>query len=272
MTYWMRRALCLLLVLLIGACAGGKVNERAPLAQRIFDLAQEGQAAYLKGDLPRARRLFELALNDAMRIEDSEGVVAMAINLARVARESGAVSDALARLDALSAWHRSAIPAPLDSEVDLLSAVLLADLGRLDAALLRLGVLREKFGRADGLSIGADSLQARLVLEKGDARQARDLAGAALARFREHDNRQEFANLLRVHGEASLSLGDFSVARLALEEALGIDKALAQATKVALDLEALVRTTWAAQDRAAHARYRERLDDVMRAQLSRAPK
>jgi tetratricopeptide (TPR) repeat protein len=110
--------------------------------------------------------------------------------------------------------------------------------------------------------VGADGLQARLTLEKGDARRALDLAETALSRFRTHENQQEVANLLRVQGDARLALGDFSSARRALEEALNIDKALALPAKIALDLASLARAALAAQDTEARARYQGRLDEL----------
>ena len=250
---------------LLGACAEPALIHRPPLAQRIFDAGKEGQAAYLKGHLPRAQRLFEQALRDAMSIEDSEGVAVMSLNLARVARELGASADALARLESVSAWHRSHSPAHLDQEIDLLAAVLLADLGRVEESLTRLRVLREKCPQECALSMGADSLQARLMLEKGEATAALALASAALDRFSTHGNRQEVANLFRVQGEARLALGDFATARQALEAALTIDKTLALPAKIALDLDALSHAALAAQDSAAHARYQERLDELKQA-------
>ena len=247
---------------LLGACAEPALIHRPPLAQRIFDAGKEGQAAYLKGHLPRAQRLFEQALRDATSIEDSEGVAVMSLNLARVARELGASADALARLESVSAWHRRHSPAHLDQEIDLLAAVLLADLGRVEESLTRLRALREKCPQECALSMGADSLQARLMLEKGEATAALALASAALDRFSTHGNRQEVANLFRVQGEARLALGDFATARQALEAALTIDKTLALPAKIALDLDAL---SHAAQDSAAHARYQERLDELKQA-------
>lgn len=257
-----RLAICLLAVALLGACAGEQAHRRPPLAQRVFDQGKEGQAAYLKGDLRRAQRLFELAWRDALQIEDSAGVAVMALSLARVARESGASAAGLARLESVSDWHRTSIPARLQQEIELLTAVLLADLGRTDAALLQIAALREKCPNICELSVGADGLQARLTLEKGDARRALDLAETALAAFRTHENQQEVANLFRVQGEADLALGDFSGARRALEEALNIDKTLALPAKIALDLSSLARVALAAQDTEARARYQGRLDEL----------
>jgi tetratricopeptide (TPR) repeat protein len=266
-----RLAIGLLVAALLGACAGEKIDERPPLAQRVFELGKEGHAAYKKGDLARARRLFELALHDALQIEDSAGVVTLTLNLARIAREQGESAKGLARLESVSAWHRQPIPplpAHLKQEIDLLEAVLLADLGRADAALLRLTALRQRCPPECALAIGADSLQARLILEKGETKRALDLATAALNRFHTHDNRLEVANLLRVQGEARLAQGDFAAARQSLEEALKIDKAQAQPAKIALDLDALSRTAFAAQDSAAHALYQGRLDELRRAHLN----
>jgi tetratricopeptide (TPR) repeat protein len=257
-----RLAIGLLAAALLGACAGEQAHRRPPLAQRVFDLGKEGQTAYLKGDLPRARRLFESAWRDALQIEDSAGVAVMALNLARVARESGASAAGLARLESVSDWHRRSIPARLKQEIDLLTAVLLADLGQANAALLQIAALRENCPSICEGAVGADGLQARLTLEKGDARRALDLAETALSRFRTHENQQEVANLLRVQGDARLALGDFSSARRALEEALNIDKALALPAKIALDLASLARAALAAQDTEARARYQGRLDEL----------
>jgi tetratricopeptide (TPR) repeat protein len=265
-----RLALLLLSLVLLAACAGPPVQERPPLAQRVIDLGREGQQAFSKGDLKRAHGFFTLALRDAKRIEDSEGVAAMAINLARVARDSGASGEGLAGLAGVTEWHRSRISARLDQEIDLLSAVLLADLGRVDESLTRLDALRRKCSGDCALSVGADSLQARLILTKGDAASALALATATLDRAQVQGNRVELANLLRTRGEACLALGDFLTAKQALEEALDIDKALALPAKIVLDLESLTHTALAAGDTAAYAHYLSRLNEVRGAQANGA--
>lgn len=270
-----RLAIGLATVALLAGCASPGTDGRPPLAQRVADLGKEGQAAYFKGDLSRARRLFELALRDARQIEDSESVAAMSINLARVLRESGepgGPASALAQLEQLPEWQRGVITPRLAAEVELLTAVLLADGGRADESLVRLAVLRGKCAADCGLSAGIESLHARLVLERGDARRALDLADAALARFQADGNRLELANLLRVKGEASLALGDPATARQALEAALATDKALAQPAKIALDLQALADTALAAGDMGAHAHYLARLADVRRARAGAPPR
>ena len=260
-----------LAVMLITGCAGEKIKERPSRVQQVIDQGRQGQAAFFKGDMSRAGRLFEFALTDAMRIEDSEGIAVMSINLARVSRESGASERALKILEAVSPWHRSSISARTAQEMDLLTAVLLSDLGRRDEALARLQELRDRCQSACELVIGMDSLQARLMLEKGDASGAVHRATAAIASFRSHGNQIELANLFRVQGEAHLALGDFDVARQSLESALGIDKSLGQPAKIAQDLEALARNALAAKDTPAHTGYMARLEEVRRAQIVHTP-
>ena len=263
----MRLAAVLALAALLAGCAGEKLKERPPRAQQVVELGHQGQAAYFKGDLARARRLFEQALADAMRIEDSEGVAVMSINLARVSRESGDSARALDTLDAVSPWHRASLSAKAAQEMDLLAAVLLADLGRRDEALGRLQALRAHCQPACATAIGMDSLQARLMLENAEAGASAQLAGAAIERFGADANQLELANLFRVQGEARLALGDFPAARQSLERALAIDKSLGQPGKIAQDLEALARGALAAGDQAARAAYQARLDEVRQASV-----
>ncbi len=267
----MRLAACLVLALLLAGCAGEKIRERPPRAQQVIDLGQQGQAAYFKGDLPRAARLFGQGLTEAMRIEDSEGVGVMSINLARISREAGDSARALKILDTVSAWHRGNLVAKTRQEMDLLAAVLLSDLARRDEALGRLQALREQCAATCeiAIAIGIDSLQARLLLEQGEAAASARLAQAAIERFRSHGNPLEVANLFRVEGEAQLALGNYPAARQALESALGIDKSLGQPAKIAQDLEALARNALAAKDAAAHAGYLARLEEVRRARSSK---
>lgn len=265
----MRLAACLVLVALLAGCAGEKIRERPPRAQMVIDLGQQGQAAYFKGDLPRAERLFRQGLTEAMRIEDSEGVGVMSINLARISRESGDSAGALKILDTVSAWHRGNLAIRTRQEMDLLAAVLQSDLAQRDEALGRLQALREQCATTCEIAIGIDSLQARLLLEKGEAAAAARLAQAAIERFRSHGNPLEVANLFRVEGEAHLALGNYPAARQALESALGIDKSLGQPAKIAQDLEALARNALAAKDMAAHAGYVARLEEVRQARSSK---
>lgn len=264
----MKPVACLILALMLAGCAAEKIKERPPRAQQVIDLGTQGQAAYAKGDLPRAGRLFEQALADAMRIEDSEGVAVMSINLARIARESGESARALKILEAVSPWHRGNLGARTAQEMDLFAAVLLSDLDRRDEALARLQALRDRCQAACETAIGIDSLQARLLLEKGAAGNAVQLASAAIARFRSHGNQLELANLFRVQGEAHLALGDFQAALKSLESALGIDKSLGQPAKIAQDLESLAHAALAAGDGAAHAAYLARLNEVRQARTA----
>lgn len=265
----MKPGVWLALAVLLAGCAGEKAMERAPRAQLVIELGQQGQAAYAKGDLPRATRIFEQALKDAMHIEDSQGVAVMSINLARIRRESGDSAGALKRLDSVSAWHRASMTAKTAHEMELLAAVLLSDLGRSDEALARLASLRERCKAECELAIGIDSLLARLTLENGRPDVAAQLATAAIGRFRDHPNRLELANLYRVQGEAHLALNDFSAGRQFLENALAIDKSLGQPAKIEQDLEALARNAQAAGDLAAHAGYLARLTEVRQANTSR---
>ena len=260
----MKRVAGLALAAMLAGCAGGQLAERPPRAQQVIDLGQQGRSAYAKGDLPRAARLFEQALTHARRIEDSEGVAVMSINLARVARESGGSAGALKILESVSPWHRANCSLGTAREMELLTAVLLSDVDRRDEALARLRALREQCHGECELAIGIDSLQARLLLEQGEAGAAAQLATAAIVRFRSDGNRLEVANLFRVQGEAYLALGDFPSARQLLDHALSIDKALGLPLRIAQDLEALARATLAANDLAAHAGYLARLADVRR--------
>lgn len=260
----MRLLPCLILTLLLAACAGDKLEQRPPLAQRIVDLGQQGQAAYARGDLTRAARLFEQALAEALRIEASENVAIMAINLARVRREAGDSRRALATIESISPWHRDKLSARTTREMGLLAAVLLADVDRRDEARSRVRSLRGECASDCEAAIGLDSLRARLMLEQGEAAAAAQAARAAIERFRDHDNRLELANLLRTEGEASLALGNHLAAGQALENALSIDKALGQPAKIVQDLEALARNALAAGDRVAQAGYLARLDEVRR--------
>ena len=266
----MKRIVCLVLAAMLAGCAGEPARERPSRAQQVIDLGQQGQAAYAKGDLPRAARQFEQALTNARRIEDSEGVAVMSINLARVTRESGGSASALKILESVSRWHRGNMAAKTAREMDLLAAVLLSDLDRRDEALARLQTLREQCQTACEAGIGIDSLHARLMLEKGEAGVAAQLATAAIARFRSHGNQPEVANLFRVQGEAYMALGDFATARQSLENALSIDKALGQPARIAQDLDALARAALAARDNAAHAAYLARLEDVRNARAGNA--
>jgi len=265
----MRLAACLVLAVLLAGCAGEKIRERPPRAQQVIDLGQQGQAAYFKGDLPRAARLFGQGLTEAMRIEDSEGVGVMSINLARISRESGDSAGALATLEAVSPWHRGNLAIRTRQEMDLLAAVLLSDLAQRDEALRRLQALREQCAATCEIAIGIDSLQARLLLEKGQAAASVRLAQAAIERFRSHGNPLEVANLFRVEGEAHLALANYPAARQALESALGIDKSLGLPAKIAQDLEALARNALAAKDMPAHAGYLARLEEVRQARSSK---
>jgi tetratricopeptide (TPR) repeat protein len=265
------RALVLLAILLAG-CAVEKVKEPPPMARQIVDRGRQGQAAYAKGDLARAAALFEQARRDAMRIEDSEGVAVMSINLARVLRESGRMSEALGILEGISSWHRRNISVKSLREIELLSAVLLGDFGQRDTALQRLQALRTDCTASCELAINLEALQARLLLEQGSVADAMTVATAAIARFQAMADSIELANLYRVQGEAQVLQGMAQAAKQSLEAALRIDKTLGQPAKIAQSLELLLRAAQAGGDSQAQAAYRARLTEVQQAMLKDAAK
>jgi len=196
---------------------------------------QRGQAAFARGDYPRALEYYRQALDLNRATEDVDGIARELVNLAAVHRRQGDSDKARAALDEILAPGGVPFGAAQRAEASHRLALYAAEDG--DPATAR--VLSE---RAAALCAGCPAegailnFQAGLRLATGEANPARALATRALAANRRHGDAVEEANSLRLAADAALVLKDYAAAAVGYRAALALDKTDGRPHKIAADL------------------------------------
>lgn len=252
-----RTAPCALAVVLALLAAGCGTVPPAPgrAQQQAITLNQRAGAAFERGDLRRARELYERALRLDASVENAEGIAVNALSLARVHQAAGETALAHQQLDRLLADGPLPIPGGRKAEAAARKAQI--HVAQSEPALARQWAARaeELCGTCPALP-AIFNLRARAALLDSDAAGALHWAGRALASAGEA--RGERANALRLIGEARIASGDYQGAAHALREALALDQALGLAQRVHRDLMLLGRSHDARAEREVALNYYRR--------------
>lgn len=223
------------------ACVGQPQPEPARTQRQAIVLNQSARAAFERGNLLRARQLYEQALAADASIENAEGIVMNALSLAHVHQLLGEPDAAQRYLDRLLEDTAPPIPRARKAEAAARKAQLA--LGAGDAAAA------ERWAET-GLTLCANAcaaqaallnLRARAALARADNSAAIEWAARALSAATDERGRTERANALRVIGEARLVLGEQRAAIQAFEQALALDQALGLPQRIYSDLMLLGR-------------------------------
>lgn len=262
--------LAALAAVLSAGCAGAPVPEVPAARERIAEAAARGAALARAGDNAGAALRFQEALRIARTVEDADAVAANAISLSIVYQRLGHPAAA-----------RSALAVVLGSpgrftehrlmQAELRHAILelaAADAGDAAAYAGRAWERCQKL-RCE-LAAAILNVQSGAALEAGDAAASLRLAQAAEAAARGRDDRPETGNALRNAGRARARLGDPAAAIAALEQALEIDRALADPRRILVDLAELERASAAKGDAQAARGYAERAREITRAAREQA--
>jgi hypothetical protein len=255
---------------LSAGCAGAPAPELPPARERIAEAAARGAALARGGDNAGAALRFQEALRIARTVEDADAVAANAISLSIVYQRLGhpaAARSALAVV--LGSPGRFAEQRLMQAE--LRQAILeLAAADALDAHAYAARAWDRCQKLRCGLAAAILNVQSGAALEAGDAASSLRLAQAAEAAARGRNDRPETANALRNAGRARARLGDPAGAIAPLEQALEIDRALADPRRILADLAELERASAAKGDAQAASGYAERARDITRAAREQA--
>ncbi|MGH8757155.1 MAG: tetratricopeptide repeat protein, partial [Burkholderiales bacterium] len=216
---------------------------------------QSARAAFERGDLTRARQLYEQALATDTSIENADGIAMNALSLAQVHQMLGEPDAAQRYLDRLLEDSDLQIPRERKAEAAARKAQLALSAGDAAAA--------DRWADT-GITLCAGScstqaallnLHARAALARADNSAAIEWAARAQSAAVDDRGRTERANALRVIGEARLALGEQRAAIQALEQALALDKALGLPQRIYSDLMLLGRAHAALGEREAARGY-----------------
>ncbi len=250
----MRGSISLAAAVLV-ACAAAPQPEPTRTQQQAIALNQSARAAFERGDLTRARQLYEQALATDTSIENADGIALNALSLAQVHQMLGEPDAAQRYLDRL--LEDSDLQIPRERKAEAAARKALLALGAGDA------VAAERWADT-GLALCAGScsaqaallnLRARTALARADTSAAIEWAARAQSAAPDESGRTERANALRITGEARLALGEQRAAVQALEQALALDKALGLPQRIYSDLMLLGRAHAALGERAAARGY-----------------
>ena len=256
-------AAAVLAVLLACACAPAAAPPQGKIEQQAVALNQRAARAFEQGDVRRAAALYEQAMRLNMGIENTEGIAANALSLARAHQAAGDAAAAHRVLDELLAERPLPIAQTRRAEAQARKALIY-----LDAADAPRAVEWSDKALASCTGCAAlpaiQTLRGRAALAAGDHAGALDWADKARAAAGSQQA-SERANALRLAGEAHLARGSHRTAVAPLEQALEIDRGLGLPARIRLDLMALGRAQLQLGNRAAARDYFARARSVSEA-------
>jgi tetratricopeptide (TPR) repeat protein len=265
------RALPLLAALVITAGCGGTKPPPAPAqsaSQSHSRLADaEGRAAALMraGDLEGAAKQYGEAARIAATVENADSVAANAINQSIVYQWLGRDADARDALSRVLDDPRRPFPERRRLQAELRRAIVELSLQNPVAAATFAERAEKRCANACEHAATILNVQAQIALEASRPADAEPLATRALERARSRNDRAETANALRLLGKARRVQNNAKDAIAPLEQALAIDRDLADPRKILADLTELSLANSAAGNRDAAKDYYERALTVSRA-------
>lgn len=263
-----------LLALALGitaGCGGGKaVTAPAPTSsQSQSKLADaEGRAAALlrASDLEGAARQYGEAARIAATVENADAVAGNSINQSIVYQWLGRDADARDALSRVLDDPRRPFSERRRLQAELRRAIVdLALQNPVSAATFADRAAQRCPGFSCEYAATILNVQAQIALEGSRAADAEQLATRAADRARSRGDRAEQANALRALGKARRLQGRAKEAIPPLEQAVAIDRDLADPRKILADLTELSLASSAAGNRDAAKDYYERALTISRA-------
>jgi tetratricopeptide (TPR) repeat protein len=264
------KALPLVALLVLAAACGSKPV--APPAQtssqshsKLADAEARAAALMRAGDLEGAARQYGEAARVAATVENADSVAANAINQSIVYQWMGRDADARDSLSRVLDDPRRPFPERRRLQAELRRAIV--DLSLQNPASAATFAERAEKRCANSCEHAATILnvQAQIALEGSRHADAGQLAARAGERARARGDRAENANSLRLLGKSRRLQGNAKEAIAPLEQALAIDRDLADPRKILADLTELSLANSAAGNRDAAKDYYERALTVSRA-------
>ena len=266
------RALPFVALLAIAAGCGGTKPPAAPsqtsLQSQTRHADAEQRAAMLlrAGDLEGAARQYGEAARIAATVENSDSVAANAINQSIVYQWLGRDADARDALARVLDDPRRPFSERRRLQAELRRAIVdLALQNPVSAATFAERAAQRCANFSCEYAATILNVQAQIALESSRAADAEQLASRAADRARSRNDRAETANALRMLGKARRAQNNAAAAVQPLEQALAIDRDLADPRKILADLTELSLASSAAGNRDAAKDYYERAVTVSRA-------
>lgn len=228
----------------------------------------EGRAAALMrgGDLDGAARQYGEAARVAATVENADAVAANSINQSIVYQWMGRDADARDALSRVLDDPRRPFPERRRLQAELRRAIVdLALQNPVSAATFAERAEKRCANLSCEYAATILNVQAQIALEGSHAADAEQLAGRAAERARSRNDRAEQANALRLQGKARRLQEKPKEALQPLEQALAIDRDLADPRKILADLTELSLASSAAGNRDAAKDYYERALTISRA-------
>lgn len=243
----------MLLCTLLAGCAGG-APQLGETRRRIADLNERALTSIEKNRPDDGRRVLDEALGLAAALDDDERQALTLLNLARLERRLGRLSEA-EQLLKQGRYHGAATPYAADLAQET-ALVLLAGGNAAEARLWAETALREERGDMTARRL---NLLARVALQQGDRAAGLACAEQALEKAGSREPlAEERANSLRLIGRLRGEEHRFDEAEKLLMEALALDRRLERPAKIAADLEALAELMERKGDTARGNDYRQR--------------
>jgi len=262
------------LVLAMGMTAGcsGTKPPAAPAQtssqsqSRLADAEQRAAVAMRSGDLEGAARQYGEAARLAATVENTDAVAANAINQSIVYQWMGRDAEARDALARVLDDPRRSFSERRRLQAELRRAIVeLALQNPVSAATFAERAAQRCANFSCEYAATILNVQAQIALEAQRAAEAEQLATRAAERARSRSDRAETANALRLLGKARRVQNNPQAAIQPLEQALAIDRDLADPRKILADLTELSLANSAAGNRDAARDYYERALTVSRA-------
>jgi len=262
------------LVLAMGMTAGcsGTKPPAAPAQtssqsqSRLADAEQRAAVAMRSGDLEGAARQYGEAARLAATVENTDAVAANAINQSIVYQWMGRDAEARDALARVLDDPRRSFSERRRLQAELRRAIVeLALQNPVSAATFAERAAQRCANFSCEYAATILNVQAQIALEAQRAAEAEQLATRAAERARSRSDRAETANALRLLGKARRVQNNPQAAIQPLEQALAIDRDLADPRKILADLTELSLSNSAAGNRDAARDYYERALTVSRA-------
>jgi tetratricopeptide (TPR) repeat protein len=263
-----------LLVLVMGVTAGctGTKPPAAPAQtssqsqSRLADAEQRAAALMRAGDLAGAARQYGEAARIAATVENADSVASNAINQSIVYQWLGRDADARDALARVLDDPRRSFSERRRLQAELRRAIVELSLQSPASAATfaeRAAQRCPNFSCEHGATIL--NVQAQIALESSRAPEAEQLSTRAAERARSRNDRAETANALRMLGKARRAQDNAKGAIQPLEQALAIDRDLADPRKILADLTELSLASSASGNQDAARGYYERAVTISRA-------
>ncbi|OAI52274.1 hypothetical protein AYO46_05960 [Betaproteobacteria bacterium SCGC AG-212-J23] len=261
----------LVALIVLAGCGGAKpvaapTQTASQSSSKLADAEQRAALLMRAGDLANAASQYGEAARIAATVENIDAVAANSINQSIAYQWLGRDAEARDALSRVLDDPRRPFSERRRLQAELRRAIVdLALQNPVSAATFAERAEKRCANLSCEYAATILNVQAQVALETSRAADAEQLAARAVERARSRNDRAETANALRMQGKARRAQGNAREAIAPLEQALAIDRDLADPRKILADLTELSLASSAAGNRDAAKEYYERAVTVSRA-------